>query len=118
MNTTTWLDKLGEESTDLVSQKQKGTQPFDAAACVEDIQAMVAEFGRRDPHPGIWEWVQAHRPELWQAHRAAMRELDAAFQARDGAMVMAAKGRALDAFNAMLEAWEHRGHDQPALLAA
>lgn len=95
-------------------------EPFDATRWTAEIQAMVAELGRFDPRAGIWEFIIRERPELWQAHRAAMREIGAAYQARDASRVMTAKTQALEAFNAMLAAWETRniGNEQPSLLAA
>jgi len=86
---------------------------------LEGIKSMIRDFGTRDPRRDCWGYVIKHHPSLWRDHQAALREIDAGFQAKDAGRVITAKGIALDTFNRMIEAWEHRSDtSQPDLLAA
>jgi hypothetical protein len=71
----------------------------------QTIKSTLTEFGERDPRRGCWEYIQQHHPDLWQEHKAALRGIDAGYQAKDAGRVMAAKGIALDTFNRMVETW-------------
>ena len=86
---------------------------------LESIKTMVRDFGERDPRHGCWAYIQKHHPSLWRDHQAAMCEIDAGYQAKDAGRVIAAKNIALDTFDKMLQAWQHRSDTtQPELLAA
>lgn len=61
----------------------------------EEVRALVKEFGDRSPGGDCWNWIKSHQGELWRSHMAAFRKGNLSV--------------ALETFNQMIHAWEHRG---------
>ena len=72
------------------------------------IKTTIHNFVERDPRRDCWEFITTNHPDLWRDHQTALHEIDAGYQAKDAVRVLAAKNKALDTFNRMVEAWQQR----------
>jgi hypothetical protein len=59
---------------------------------IDHARKLIDTFGKLDPGAGCWQFIQKHRPDLWQDHTKAIRESDLS--------------KAASTFKAMLTAWQ------------
>jgi hypothetical protein len=59
---------------------------------INQARNLVSAFGQKAPGAGCWQFIQKHRPDLWQDHTKAIRESDLS--------------KAASTFKAMLTAWQ------------
>lgn len=84
--------------------------PFDSTYWRQIVTETVSDFNQRDPRAGCWDWIQENNSNLWQEHKAAMKDLDQAYQQQDTGKIEKTVSRAKDTCTAMFETWSNRNH--------